>query len=903
MPMAPDGTRRHASRMAPVDDTDQTRLADGPPAGPSSHTAQTTTASGWLSSSGSISHGRFEPGAIVEGRYRIIGLLGRGGMGEVYRADDLRLGQAVAIKLLPDTLSADPQRLVQFHNEVRIARQVSHPNVCRVYDIGDLPIADTTPVRHQLYLTMEYVDGEDLSSLLRRIGRLPEDKALDIARQICAGLAAAHARGVIHRDLKPANIMLDSAGQARLMDFGLAAVGTVTEVRAGTPAYMAPEQLSGTGVTVQSDIFALGLVLYELFTGRRAFQAKTLGELVELHQTNTLVAPSALVPGLNPAIERVILRCVRANPDERPASAMAVAAALPGGDPLAAALAAGETPSPQMVAAAGDEGTTMTGVRAAAWLTLALVGIVATAMLSNRLSLYAMLPFDRAPATLVDRARDIERLAPSTMPVNDRASGFWIRTEFMTWLRQQVTPDVAAATLRSGRPPGLVFWYRSSPEWLVPRGVPVLITDPPALAAGHTTVILDMDGRLLSFERLPQQLQRGAQTSPAAIDWAPFFEAAGIDASTLTASAPTYSPRAFADSRLAWTGSWPGLPGAELRVEAGSSQGDAVYFRTFGPWNLPDAVAPQASSVQVIAVLALLIGPTLMIAAALVARANVKAGRGDRLGARRLAGVALLLPVIGWVFGAHHVPDVGIEQGRLFETVAQSLFGAGMLWVFYLAAEPYVRRSWPHILITWSRLLGGRFRDALVGRDLLVGAACGVAMTVISYVFHLVPGWFGWPAIDPHAATLVLGTRDLLARIFMVLFNAMSNAMLGVLGLALLRSALQRISPALGHTAVAFGVAALLFAPLAARGQFQSGHLAVDLVFGLLLVLIILGVLFRYGLFAGMVGFFCHFWTWGTVATFDSTRPYFETGLVALLLVIGIAITGMVLNHAHSART
>ena len=127
---------------------------------------------------------------------------------------------------------------------------------------------------------MEYVDGEDLATSLRRIGRFPEDKATDIARQLCAGLAAAHEHGVLHRDLKPANVMLDGAGKVRLMDFGLAAVGAVEDIRAGTPAYMAPEQLLGREVTVRSDIFALGLVLYELFTGRRAFTAATLHELV-----------------------------------------------------------------------------------------------------------------------------------------------------------------------------------------------------------------------------------------------------------------------------------------------------------------------------------------------------------------------------------------------------------------------------------------------------------------------------------------------------------------------------------------------------------------------------------------------------------------------------------------------
>src|SRR5215472_11696519 len=154
-----------------------------------------------LGSSSQLSNeGRFLPGRLLAGRYRIIALLGRGGMGEVYRADDLTLGQSVALKFLPEEADKDDALLERFRNEVRISRRVSHANVCRVYDVGD--------VDGHTFFTMEYVDGEDLASLLRRIGRLPADKALEIARQLCAGLAAAHNKGVLHRDLKPANIML-----------------------------------------------------------------------------------------------------------------------------------------------------------------------------------------------------------------------------------------------------------------------------------------------------------------------------------------------------------------------------------------------------------------------------------------------------------------------------------------------------------------------------------------------------------------------------------------------------------------------------------------------------------------------------------------------------------------------
>src|SRR5712691_6823454 len=250
----------------------------------------------------SIDNARFVPGTMLAERYRIVGLLGKGGMGEVYRADDLKLGQPVALKLLPDHLLSDGAALARFHREVRVARRVSHKNVCRVYDIGEIQ------GRH--YLSMEFIKGEELSSLLRRIGRLPGDKAIQIARQICAGLAAAHDVGVLHRDLKPSNVMIDEQGNALITDFGLAGLAEEfreDEAHAGTPAYMALEQLEGKTVTVRRDISSLGLVLYEVFTGRKAFEAATLGELIKLrHSETTPTTPTSIVKELDPLIEKVI---------------------------------------------------------------------------------------------------------------------------------------------------------------------------------------------------------------------------------------------------------------------------------------------------------------------------------------------------------------------------------------------------------------------------------------------------------------------------------------------------------------------------------------------------------------------------------------------------------------------
>jgi serine/threonine-protein kinase len=385
------------------------------------------TGSSTLGSSSGTGWGRFAPGTLLSGRFRIVAPLGRGGMGEVYRAEDLKLEQTVALKFLPDELMLDAARLAQFHNEVRVARTISHRNVCRTYDIGD---ADG-----RRFLTMEYVDGEDLASLLRRIGRFPQEKAIEVARQICAGVAAAHERGVLHRDLKPANVMIDGEGRVRLTDFGLAAIaGSVDNIRAGTPAYMAPEQLAGREVTARSDIYALGLVLFELFTGKRVFEASTLNELIQLHESGPVATPSSLVRDLDPTIERAIQRCLEREPAKRPASALAVSAALPGGDQLAAALAAGETPSPEMVAAAGEKSTVQPGIGLAlVGFTLLMVAILA--LVSQRVGIIHRIPITKSTDSMRDRAQEIvERLGYPEAPF-DAVHGWLFRRDYIDWSR------------------------------------------------------------------------------------------------------------------------------------------------------------------------------------------------------------------------------------------------------------------------------------------------------------------------------------------------------------------------------------------------------------------------------------------------------------------------------------
>lgn len=256
----------------------------------------------------------FNPGDVFAGRYRMVTRLGRGGMGDVWRADDLVLETPVALKLITSTGSQARAHII---NEVRLARQITHPSVCRVFDVGEFD--------GFVFFTMELVNGEDLATLLRRAGRLPAERVLDIARQLCGGLAAAHAVGVLHRDLKPANVLIDNRGRVLITDFGIAIPreeGATPSALIGTPGYMAPEQLMpGATLTECTDIYALGIILYELVVGQHPFNNR-------LSRAAEPAAPSSKVPDVDPRLERVILQALKEDPRARPQSAAAMSDSL-----------------------------------------------------------------------------------------------------------------------------------------------------------------------------------------------------------------------------------------------------------------------------------------------------------------------------------------------------------------------------------------------------------------------------------------------------------------------------------------------------------------------------------------------------------------------------------------------
>jgi predicted Ser/Thr protein kinase len=726
---------------------------------------------GRLISSDSIPVGGFTPGMVLADRYRIIGLLGRGGMGEVYRADDLKLGQPVALKFLPKALADDPVRRERFYAEVRIARQASHPNICRVYDIGELDD------RH--FLTMEYIDGEDLASLLKRIGRLPGDKAIDVARQLCAGLAAAHDKGVLHRDLKPANVMIDGRGRVRITDFGLA-VAAGEELpsgdASGTPAYMAPEQFAGKGASVRSDIYALGLVLYELYTGRKAFSAPTMAELRAMKESATPTAPSEIAREIDPVVERVILRCMEKNPRQRPASVTQVAGALPGGDPLAAAIAAGETPSPEMVAASGSK----EGLRPwVAWTCLAfvIVGVVAAAFLGRQALLHQRVPIENPPEAMAASARELLKKAGYPQLPVDSDFDFSIDEEYFEYVRMK---DHSAG--RWERIPGSVigFWYRQSPRslvhWYVPIDLGFAISPRYMLPAysGETLVQLDARGRLTSLYVIPPERDE-SMGEPRSPDWTTLFEAAGIDPSNWTSVAPSWTPLLYADTRAAWTGALPDRSEVPMRIEAAAYRGKPVFWRLIAPWNNPSrmvasgpspslALGAEGEKAGTLFVIILLIAVTL--GGAFFARRNLRLGRGDRRGAARLACLVFTSVAITWIVGEHHVPDFA-EFYLFVQLLSWALLLTAFPWLLYIALEPFVRRRWPGSLVSWNRLFAGGFRDPLVGRDLLVGCVMGVTFAVLEYLSYNFASWIGTPQEAPMIITLdcLLSTRAVLAAV------------------------------------------------------------------------------------------------------------------------------------------
>jgi Protein kinase domain len=878
-------------------------------------------------------HGHFLPGARIADRYRIVSLVGQGGMGEVYRADDLKLGHPVALKFLPKDLANDPRRLRYFHDEVRLARHISHPNVCRVHDIGE--------VDGQHFLSMEYIDGEDLRGLLRRIGRLPRDKGIEIAHQLCAGLAAAHEQGVLHRDLKPANVMLDGRGQVRITDYGLARLAS-DENRpgevAGTPAYMAPEQLARGVTSVQSDLYSMGLVLYEMFTGRTVRNPGSLADLMRAHEESSVTPPRAFTDDMDPAVERVILTCLEKQPQHRPRSARAVAAAMPGGDPLAAAVAAGDTPSPGMVAAAGGVGDIRPTI-AAACLTGVVLGLLVVSLLAQRTMLVNRAPLELPPDALEVKAKEIIKRLGYTGPPPYSARGFEDAPADRDAIRQAKLP--AGATdrwelLKTGPWPGLRFWYRQSPEPMIVNEFFITLSQftrtrvdprfPPWAAPGMTGVRLDPRGKLRWFRAVPPARRRAGSppspgtseppeksgelsesADPSGIPWSNWLREDELGFSlgassdrgrnTTMLSKDELSeanwlrtpPDAY-DRLAAWKGTWPESE-VPLYIEAASYQGRPVYFEILQP-NLVDAKESSSTPYSTINIVSsyifIIVDFGVVVGQLLLTWWNLRAGRGDRRGALRFAQYIFLTSLLAWVFRASHVGGP-LEYTIFWIGVAQALLASSWAWLDYIALEPFVRSLWPQSLISWARLLNGRFRDPRIGRDILLGALFGVLVGNLFKFGRWIPTWFGLqPGLEPMPPMYAMDATSLIGAVLELQTTAVGFTLTLLSTLLLFRIVLRAVWLA----ACGFILLNTFLLGLAEPEPTYSTWICTGFA-----VALCVWVLVRFGLLAVVIGAFVLSLLLLPITT-DSSIFHFSSGLVVMGLVFTIALYGFTTSLA-----
>ncbi len=379
-------------------------------------------------------------GTLLAGRYEVLAPLGRGGMGLVYKAHDRVLDETVAIKLLRPEVALERDAIDRIVGEIKLARRVSHRNVCRIFEYGE--------DGGRRFIAMEHVDGVELRELIRTEGGLPADQAFGVAQQIAQGLSAIHEAGIVHRDLKTANIMRDGRGVVRLMDFGIAKqlVSGSTDASqgrlVGTPEYMSPEQARGGKVDFRSDVYALGVVVFELFTGDVPFKTDSPLALLQMHLNEPPTLDTAVVSKLPPPLVSVLRRALSRDPDQRFPSAAAMGEALARAEAAFLAGRSGDT-APLSVA------------RAAAALRQPLLRWGALmAVLAVGIGLGMMLRSSRAPTA--------GNVAPSAAEAATSETGSRSPAATLGPPRQAPEgPPLAAAetdrenpAARSGRPPG-----------------------------------------------------------------------------------------------------------------------------------------------------------------------------------------------------------------------------------------------------------------------------------------------------------------------------------------------------------------------------------------------------------------------------------------------------------------
>jgi serine/threonine-protein kinase len=738
---------------------------------------------------------------------------------------------------------------------------------------------------------MELIDGESLRGILSRtVGVLPDDEKLRITHDLCAGLAAIHDQRILHRDLKPENVMLDSSGRAVITDFGIASyAGAVADRRSGTPAYMAPEIHAGEPPTQHSDIYSLCLVLYELFAGHPPFEAESAEERLRLQEAGAPTLPDS--DALDPAIRGAIVRGLAPAADDRFASAVELATALPPRPEIAAAAKGGRVVAPETLLVAPRlrlRRPVAQGLLAAILLALPIVAMISAAVQPGR-----GMAEGEPPVVLATRAREIiHQLGFEELPHS-----------LYGYTLENPGTSLDDASYSGGLTPvsPFRFWYRQGPSRLVPVGFVGPVSsydDPPAHEPGTVGVHLDAHGRLLRLDALPgQPVDRSHGFPEGEPDWRALLVAAELDSVSLRQDSPTWIPPPFADRRRAWVGHQEERGDKSIRIEAASFRGRPVAFRTFTetPIRLDAALVERPWRIASTAgrlVLSLWFFSAL-IAAVLLARRNLRLRTADRPAAFRIATIVLVARMLIWLLGPNH--PVSTDYALLQAGLGRSLLAAVLVWVLYVALEPTVRSLWPRQAASWVRLLYGRFRDALLGRDLLVGILFGLAAVLWAQLYVAVPGWLGFQppragsqspllwqigknSVEILCESLAAPARALAMWIFTVV-HAVLYALFGVIGIALLRLVLTRAW--LSRT-TAFLLLTLITLP-------PDGHPAAAVLAAMISSALWLTVLIRFGFLATVTATVVA-WLLGSLPM-AHTPAAWTTGVSAGTLLVVLAVT------------
>jgi serine/threonine-protein kinase len=602
------------------------------------------------------------------------------------------------------------------------------------------------------------------------------------------------------------------------------------------------------------------------------------------------------VRDLDPVVERVILRCLEKEPSARPATVLSVAAALPGGDPLAAALAAGETPSPQLVAASGETA----GLRpriAVLCMAAVLVGLGLAVYLTIRYSALEKIKLEQPPEVLAQKGREIiGRLGYEGRPL-DSAYGFYNNDDFVEYVEKNDKPRPQWNEILAARPSLLQYWYRQSPQYMIANEFHDLLLnpgivsreDPPPVLSGMINLELDPQGRLLYFQAIPPQREE-AGGKPTPPDWSLLFASADLDQSRFQPVQPGWNSLAAGDTRAAWAGVWPGTNRA-LRVEAASWRGKPVFFSLIGEWTKPQRMKAQEKSTgnkisQIIGILLLI---SMLVGAAFLARRNYRQGRGDRDGAFHLARIMFGLEILLWLCRGHLAPSFD-TFGLFILAISGGLFVAGMTWLLYLALEPWVRRRWPQTLISWSRLLSGQVNDPLVGRDLLFGVLLGAVWILVFQIRYVVMIHMG-AAPFLFADDYLLGGRQALG----IWLFQIPTSILGALQFFFLLLGLKVLLRKDWLAAVGFVTFFTVLRTLG--GSYAKVEVPAHVIVYAIAVLIV----YRFGLVSLAVAIFTIDMLANVPFTADFSAWYASTSILALLSVVAIGSWGF--YHSLGSET